>query len=356
MFAERPARGRKIRGRRLSKGVGTEFRVLGPLEVVEEEGAAVALGPPKQRAVLAVLALSANRPVTRGQLVDAVWGDRPPGAAKQSLQVYVHGLRRALGRGRIETRGNGYVLHVEPGELDLERFRQLVDEARRLLDGGSAPHAAERAAAALALWRGAPLADLAGEPVAAAAGPLEEQHLAAVELRGDAVLARGGHAELVPELEALVAGDPYRERFREQLILALYRSGRQKDALDAYREARRRLSDDLGVEPGPALRELERAILAHDPSLAAPEPARRPFGVLPAPATPLVGRRLEVAAVVALLRSGARLVTLTGLGGTGKTRLALAVAEELTLELEGGAVFVDLASSPRPRTRRLHNR
>jgi len=328
--------------------MSTEFRILGPLEVVAD-GESVPLGAPKQRALLAALLFQRNQVVPREALVDAVWGERPPEAATRSLQVYVHGLRRALGADRIETHGTGYRLRVEPGELDLERFERLTERARRALAAGDPAHAADDIRAALALWTGSPLAGLAGEPVAEThAGALEEVRLGAVELRGDIELARGRHAQLVPELEPLLAAHPYRERLREQYVIALYRSGRQSDALEAYRTARRTLSEELGIEPGPALRDLEQRILRHDPELAAPEAARPRAIALPASPTPLVGRRLEVAAVSALLRGEARLVTLTGPGGTGKTRLALAVAEELGSELHDGAVFVDLSGVQDP--------
>jgi predicted ATPase/DNA-binding SARP family transcriptional activator len=320
-----------------------EFRLLGPVEVVGESGA-VALGGPKQRALLAELLLRRGSAVPRERLVDALWGDRPPASAISSLQVYVHGLRRAVGADRLETRGNAYRVRVEPEERDVARFERHLADARDALAGGTPGHADELLAGALALWRGDALADLGDSPVRAAAVTLEDLRLQALELRADARLALGEHREVVSELEALVAAEPYRERLREQLVLALYRSGRQQDALDAYQDARRVL-DELGVEPGPALRELERAVLRHDPTLALESPAEAPRLRLPTPPTALVGRRLELTAVEAILRrEDVRLVTLTGPGGTGKTRLALAVAEHLSPELRGGAAFVDLSS------------
>ena len=305
----------------------------------------VALGAPKQRALAAVLLLSANEVVARDRLIDELWGGTPPRSAAQSLQVYVHGLRQALGAERIETHGTGYRLRAEPGEVDVERFDRLVAAAARSLSGSRPADAAEDLRTALGLWRGSPLADLGGEPVAQTeAGRLDDRRLRALELLNDAELALGRHDQLVSELERLIAADPFRERFRYQYVLALYRSGRQRDALEAYRAARDTFVEELGIDPGPELQELERQMLRQDASLAAPAPPEPGRVRLPVPPTPLIGRRLEAAAVAGLLRRDeVRLVTLTGPGGTGKTRLALAVAAELGPELRDGVVFVDLA-------------
>ncbi len=310
-----------------------EFRLLGPLEVLDDAGDAVALGGRRPRAVLALLLLSPNRAVSVERLIDAVWGEDPPANARSTLQVHVHALRKALGADRIVTRAPGYLARVEPGELDAERFEQLVAE--------------ESYEKALALWRGPALADLAGEELAAAdAARLDEARLAADESRIAVELDAGRHAALVPELEALVAAHPHRERLRAQQMLALYRSGRQADALAAYRDARAAL-DELGLEPSSELRGLEQRILRHDPDLdvAAPEADRTQLpSTLPAETTPLIGREREVAAVRAMLgRPETRVVTLTGPGGTGKTRLAIAAAADTAR-----VVFVDLSPVSEP--------
>jgi DNA-binding SARP family transcriptional activator/tetratricopeptide (TPR) repeat protein len=238
-----------------------EFRVLGPLEVLAGERT-LPLGGPKRRAALALLLLDANRVVPADRLVDGLWGESPPPAAQGSLQNHVSRLRRALGE-RIVTRAPGYLVRVEPDELDLERFRRLVGEAR----GSSPTVAAERLREALALWRGPALADLAGEPVGASGAHLDELRLSALEERIDADLELHRQADLVPELEGLLGSHPFRERLWSQLMLALYRSGRQADALEAYATARERLVEELGTEPGPALQELQRAILRQEDEL-----------------------------------------------------------------------------------------
>jgi DNA-binding SARP family transcriptional activator len=320
------------------RGPRVEFRLLGPLEV-EQDSRNLAVGGRRERALLAILLLHANTVVPRERLIDALWGEHPPEKAANSLQVAVHALRKVLGADRIDTRGTGYLLRIEGRELDLHRFTELAEQAR-----GEAPAAAaETLREALALWRGPALTDLGETPFAAAErGRLEALHLAALEERIAADLTVGRHAELIPELEALVAGHPYRERLRREHILALYRSARQAEALEAYQQARRTLVDELGIEPGTELRELERAILRQDPDLALPE--ARAKSSIPASLTPLVGRRLELAALTSLVRSReARLLTLTGPGGTGKTRLALESAWELISDFREGVFFVDLA-------------
>jgi DNA-binding SARP family transcriptional activator len=249
-----------------------EFRLLGPLEASEREEPR-ALGGAKQRALLAVLLLNANQAVSVDRLMDELWGDQPPATATKSIQVYVSRLRRQLGDGRLLTRPPGYLLQVDPSELDLARFEQLLTQASE-----EAPRdAAETLREALAFWRGPALADLAYERFAQPhIVRLEELRLTALESRIEADLASGRHAELVGELEALVAEHPLRERLRGHLMLALYRSGRQAEALQAYRAARLELSEELGLEPGEDLRRLERAILQQDPSLDFTAEAPRP--------------------------------------------------------------------------------
>ena len=318
----------------------TEFRILGPLEVADESGR-IALAGKKQRALLALLLLHANEVVSRDRLIDELWGEEPPATAANALQVHVHALRKLLGRDRLETRGTGYVLHVEPGELDLHRFEQFVDEAESALAQNPAA-AADTLRRALELWRGPALGDFAYEELAQAEiARLEELRLAAQESLIEASLASGRHADVVAELEDLTRSHPLRERLHGQRMLALYRSGRQAEALAAYREARRVLVGELGLEPGPELADLHAAILRQDPALRA---GTSPRPQLPAFATPMIGRRKELDELRALLSRGARLVTLTGPGGIGKTRLAVHLAAEEADRFPGEVYFVGLAS------------
>jgi len=246
-----------------------EFRILGPLEVWDR-GGEVSLGGPKPRALLAALLLHPNEVVSADRLIDELWGTDSPENAPDALRVNVSRVRKALPQDVLATRSPGYLIRVEPGELDVHRFERLVDEARSLLARGLAAEASTRLHEALALWRGPALAEFAYESFAQAAiARLKEIRLAAVELRIDADLTLGRHDELVGELESLVAEHPLRERLRICLMTALYRSGRQAEALDAYQDARRALVDGLGIEPSPALQELERRILRQDPSLDA---------------------------------------------------------------------------------------
>jgi DNA-binding SARP family transcriptional activator len=249
------------------KGLMQDFRVLGPLEVSDETGPLL-LGGQKQRAVLALLLIEAPRPVSTDRLVDALWGEQPPRTAATSLQNFISQLRKTLGSDVLVTKPPGYALQISPEQVDLARFRSLTAEARATADPSSRSAGFRQA---LELWRGPPFADVEFE---AFAQPeitrLEEERLSAVEERIDADLEAGRHAELVGELEALVERHPVRERLRAHLMLALYRSGRQAEALDAYQHARRTLVEQLGIEPGRDLQQLHGEILRQDAGLRAP--------------------------------------------------------------------------------------
>jgi DNA-binding SARP family transcriptional activator/class 3 adenylate cyclase len=262
-----------------------EFRVLGPLEVESGQGL-VQITAEKERAVLALLLFRANRTVSRDLLIDELWGEHPPATARHTLEGYVSRLRRALSAGGdrrlIESQPGGYRIRVDEDQLDVLRFERLLEEGRAALASGTLEEAENILATALALWRGPVLDDLAYESfVEAEARRLEELRLGALEARLQAGLQRGRHSELIGELQSLVTDHPLRERLRGQLMLALYRSGRQADALAVYRDGRVRLVDELGIEPGRELQELEQAILRHDPGLELPTPSTQ---APPAPA------------------------------------------------------------------------
>jgi DNA-binding SARP family transcriptional activator len=290
-----------------------DFRILGPLEVRDGDRV-VALGGTRQRAVLAVLLLHANQAVSSDRLIDELWGDEPPKAAAASIRVFVSELRKALEPGRglrdsgqvLRTQSPGYVIRIDPGQLDLGRFERLLEEGRRALAEGVPETAAEILRDALSSWRGPALADFAYEPFAQAAiARLAELRLTAIELRAEADLALGRHSELVGELEALVAEHPLREHLRRQLMLALYRSGRQSEALDVYRQARSSLIDELGIEPSPVLQELERAILRQDPALELVEDERK--ASVPTPGRSIVVVARDPASLNGLAELGAAL-------------------------------------------------
>jgi len=274
----------------------------------------------KPRALLAALLLSSNRVVSVGRLTEHLWGEEPPETATKALQGYVSQLRKALGADRLLTKPPGYSLRVEEGELDLDRFERLAREGRELLGAGDSKAAAKRLAEALELWRGTPFAEFESEPFARDAGArLEDARLAALEERIEADLALGRHARLIPELEELVAREPLRERPRAQLMLALYRSGRQADALELYRRTRETLSEELGIEPSLELQELERRMLQHDPTLErARPPAREAEDGAPVPLARrpqfLVLAALGLAAVAAVIAAVA--LTVGGSSGT----------------------------------------
>ena len=309
-----------------------DFLILGPIEVRVGPGV-VALGGIKPRAVLAILLLHANEPVSAERLALALWGEDAPGGAVKTVQVHVSRLRKALGDADVlSTTPAGYRLRVDPGELDAERFETLVDDARRALADSRFEDASATLREALALWRGPALAELALEPFAGTEiARLEEQRLAALELRVHADLAAGRHAEVVGELQRLVVEHPTREQLAGQLMLALYRCGRQTEALEAYASARRVLVDEIGVEPGPQLRELQQAILRHDAALVArADDPGLPPALDAAGAPPLVGRDAELAWLTrrwARARAGrGAFVVLTGERGAGKSRLAAELA------------------------------
>jgi DNA-binding SARP family transcriptional activator len=266
-----------------------DFRILGPLEIWDDDLELPVAGD-RQRALLAILLLHAGEPVAGDRLMDELWGDEPPSTGATALRVRVSQLRKALrDEGELITaRAHGYMLAIAPEQLDLSRFERLVADGERALRDGDASLAGERLRDALALWRGPPLADFTYAPFAQPAiARLNELRLAAIELRIEADLRLGRHAAVAAELEALVADHPLRERFWAQLMLALYRAGRQADALAAYRSARERLVGEVGIEPGAELQDLERRILAQDPELGleqAPASRGRTILVIASPA------------------------------------------------------------------------
>src|SRR5580765_5522424 len=267
-----------------------EYRVLGPLEALGSEGP-LPLGGAKQRALLALLLLNANHVVSRERLIDELWGEDPPETAVTSVQVYVSRLRKLLPEGSLVTRAPGYVLEVDPENVDLIRFERLVKEGRASLAAGDPVHAADTIREAIGLWRGPPLTEFAAEPFAQIeGGRLDDLRVAALEERIDADLQLGRHAELTGELEVLIASHPHRERLRAQLMLALYRAGRQSEALDVFRDLRATL-DEIGIEPGESLQRLERQILNHDPEIDAPA---LPIAETTVPDGPLEQQRVTV--------------------------------------------------------------
>ncbi len=335
----------------------------------------ITLGGPRQRAVVAILALAAPEVVSTDRLVDAIWGEEPPARPLPTLQVFISKLRKsvaAAGAGEVlESRPPGYRLRIEPGDTDVARFESRIADARRLREAD--PDAALREYdAALAMWRGPFLSDLVDLPfVAAEAARLGELRLFAIEQRADVALSIGRHAELVAELEELVRLHPTREVMWGHLMTALYRSDRQADALHAYGRARDQLAEELGIDPSQALRQLEVAILQQDPALAAPRPsvpqvgrsgpvasdstsenelAPRLAARAPRLTTPTFGRE-ELVAEVGRRLSEARLVSLTGMGGSGKSRVATVVARELTDE---GRAVVFLTITEAMSAERLH--
>jgi DNA-binding SARP family transcriptional activator len=308
-----------------------DFRILGPLEITHE-GTTIPLGGRKQQALLALLLLHPNETLGADRLIDELWGERPPAGAAKTLQMQVSRLRRALAdaggdgtSGLVATRGSGYELAVDPERLDSHRFEALTREARQQLAAGRPARALELLERALSLWRGPALGELAYEPfVQNEIARLNELRAGAQEELIEAKLALGRHADVIGPLAALIDEHPFRERLRGQLMLALYRSDRQADALQAYQDARMVLVEELGIEPGARLRELERAVLAQDPGLHLPAAEDAPSH------GSFVGRDAELSKLVAgledVLAGRGRLFLLAGEPGIGKSRLA----EEIT--------------------------
>ncbi|MFD0743624.1 BTAD domain-containing putative transcriptional regulator [Phytohabitans flavus] len=326
------------------------FGVLGPLAVWTDSGAPVAIPGRKVRALLADLLVHEGRAVSVDRLVADLWGESAPADPGAAVHVRVSQLRRALagaeagGRDLVVSQPPGYALRSGPDGVDAARFASLAAEAR---SAGDPRTRAGLLAEALELWRGPALADFADEEFAAVAvARWEEQRLAAVEAYAEARLALGEHGDLAADLAEAVAEHPYRERLRAAHMRALYRAGRVTEALDSYQDLRRRLADELGLDPGPELAAVHRSILAGDPAEEAPAaPARpvRPTTNVPAPLTELIGREHAVRRVRELLTAG-RLVTLTGAGGVGKTSVALAVARAAASGFPDGTWLVDLTT------------
>lgn len=348
------------------------FRVVGPVEAWSGEIRLV-LGGPRQVKLLAFLLLNANRAVSADAAIDAVWGAERIGAAKR-LHTAVLRLRRALepldgpDGPRLRTVSGGYLLSVEPGELDAELISERIRAGRRALEEGDPTSASELLTEALDLWRGPPLAEVAFDDFAQAEiRRLEELHLVALEVRIEADLQLGRHADVIGELDGLLAEHPTREQFAGQLMLALYRAGRQADALEIYQRTRAHLASELGLEPGPALKALQTDVLEQTVELTAStlgvasQPLSRGLkrefpslrssnrSNLPTPANPLIGRSTELSdALARSARPEVRLLTLLGAGGAGKTRLAIEVAAEAASRYQDGVWLVPLAPLPEP--------
>ncbi|GAA1577292.1 BTAD domain-containing putative transcriptional regulator [Kribbella hippodromi] len=316
------------------------FGVLGTLHILSDAGAVLTISSGKQRLLLALLLIRPNQPLSADYLLDRLWSDRPPRNARTNLQVYVHRLRQVLGEHRIAHGPGGYRLTVAPDELDVLQFERLA--------------AAGRPAEALALWRGDPYAGIADiDEVRDEAARLTEGRLTTTEDWYDAELDAGRHHRLIPELQAFAEQHPVRERARGQLMLALYRSGRTAEALDSYRAARARMIDELGIEPGPALRRLEQRILEQDRELEAADPApaaRHVPAELPPLSTTFTGRRTEVKSITEYLTvpptdGAVTVIAISGPGGVGKSALALQTAHPAAHAFPGGQLYVDLHGS-----------
>jgi len=338
------------------KAMGTEFFLLGPLGV-RTDGTPVPIPAAKRRALLAALLLRANHVVPVDDLAEVLWGEDLPSAARSGVQNYVMRLRQALGAAgsRITTQPRGYLIRVEAGELDLDRFEGLLRDARTAAREARWPDAAGHAAAALALWRGEPLADLGSDLLPTREGPrLCELRLQALETRIEAELQLGRHGEVIGELRQLAAGHALRERLHGLLMLALYRDGRQAEALAVYQHARTVLIDELGTEPGPDLQQLHQQILTADPAVvltatgaAAGAPASPVPRQLPATVAGFTGRAAELAALSGMLDQAGTpgTVVISAIGGTagvGKSALAVHWAHQIADRFGDGQLYVNL--------------
>jgi DNA-binding SARP family transcriptional activator len=308
-----------------------EIFILGPLEVRDGDRE-FELGGGKQRALLADLVINRDEPLGADRLIDDLWGERPPPSAAKTLQVLISRLRKTLGRDAIVTRGGGYVLDENIVSTDVEQLDALMRRAREASAAGDEAAAAEATTGAIGLFRARPLIDFAYDDFAQAEiARLEEIRLTTLEKRLELDLGAGRDAELIPELESLVREHPLRERLQGQLMLALYRAGRQADALEAYQSARQTLVGELGIEPGRALRELEQAILQQDPALEV-ERAISAAAVPEGPTSVLVGREGELrelrAGLDAAFAGRGSLFLLVGEPGIGKSRIAEEVLQD----------------------------
>lgn len=323
-----------------SSASSIEIRLLGPVELRIGDRD-VPLGGPRQRALLALLAMRPRQVISADVLVEELWAGRPTDGAETTLRSYVSRLRRSLdGTSSIDRTDRGYALDVPAAAVDALEFERLVRDGGEALGRGAARRARNDLAHALGLWRGRPFGEVGGEgALRTAAARLEELRLLAIERRIEADLSLGLSAEVVDELEGLVRESPFRERLWQHLMLALYRTGRQADALAAYHRARAALDEHLGIEPGKELQALEQAILRHEvppPATASGEEH------VPEPLTTFVGREVELADVMRLMEHS-RQVTLAGVGGVGKTRLAIELLRRVAADYRDGGRFVDLS-------------
>ena len=345
--------------------MGAAFRVLGPVSVWHND-APLPLGGPRHRRLLAVLLLNADRVVPTGRLVEALWGDEPPASAPAMVHVRVSELRSTLrsfrpdGQAGVVNEAGGYVLRLGDDELDCDRFAELVADGLAALHRGDPVAALAHLTAGLALWRGPALGEFHDEAFAAdSVARLETLWQQAWEARIQAELDQGRHAQVIGELEAAVRDHPLREPLWGHLMTALYRSGRQGDALAAFGRARAELADQLGLDPGPQLQAMHRAILNQDPdpprsgtdrgppSACRGRPPIRPLATCAIPLTTFIGRARELADVLSTVRQS-RLVSVTGVGGVGKSRLAIEVCLRCRPDFPGGVWWVDLAALQQP--------